>query len=304
MTAKKIQPPFLREGDEVAIISPSFCIDEKILTESVDFLANWGLKVRIGGNAFKRQGPFAGSDEERLADLQEMTDDKNIKAVFCSRGGYGLSRIINKTDFCSLCTHPKWFSGFSDITILHIWLNEVCGVMSIHGEMALNFNNSEKTPETFTSLRKALFGDPLHHKWDGSIYRPADVSGEITGGNLSLLSTLSGTEADPVTKGKILFIEDVGEYYYHIDRMLTSLKLTGKLQNLAALVVGGMNKISEIKIPWGRSIEETIYDIVSEYDYPVFFNFPAGHISDNRAFYIGKKARIKISGSTASLSYI
>ncbi|HSN49724.1 MAG TPA: LD-carboxypeptidase [Bacteroidales bacterium] len=303
MTSKKIQPPFLKEGDEVAIISPSFCVEEKILTDSVDFLARWGLKVRIGENAFKKYGPFAGTDDDRLTDLQDMTDDNNIKAIFCSRGGYGLSKIINKADFSSLCSSPKWFSGFSDITILHIWLSEVCGVMSVHGEMALNFNNSEKTPDTFTSLRNALFGEPLVHIWTSSIYRPSDVTGEVTGGNLSLLCTLIGTEADPVTKGKILFIEDVGEYYYHIDRMLTSLKLAGKLQNLAALVIGGMNKMSEIKIPWGRSIEETIFDIVSEYDYPVFFDFPAGHISDNRAFYIGKKAGIKISGSTASLSY-
>ena len=303
MTAKKIQPPFLKEGDEVAIISPSFCIDDRILTESIEFLGKWGLKVRIGKNAFKKHGPFAGTDEQRLADLQEMTENPDIKAVFCSRGGYGLAKIINKADFSPLCTNPKWFSGFSDITILHIWLSEVCCIMSIHGEMALNFNNTEKTPDTFTSLKKALFGDPVNHVWTSDIYRPANITGELIGGNLSLLCSLSGTEADPVTKGKILFIEDVGEQFYHIDRMLTSLKLAGKLQNLAALVVGGMNKLADTRIPWGRTIEETIWDIVSEYDYPVLFNFPAGHISDNRAFYIGKKAKIEMTGTTAILSY-
>lgn len=303
MTAKKIQPPFLKEGDEVAIISPSFCIDDRILTESIEFLGKWGLKVAIGKNAFKKHGPFAGTDEQRLADLQEMTENPDIKAVFCSRGGYGLAKIINKADFSPLCTNPKWFSGFSDITILHIWLSEVCCIMSIHGEMALNFNNTEKTPDTFTSLKKALFGDPVNHVWTSDIYRPANLTGELIGGNLSLLCSLSGTEADPVTKGKILFIEDVGEQFYHIDRMLTSLKLAGKLQNLAALVVGGMNKLADTRIPWGRTIEETIWDIVSEYDYPVLFNFPAGHISDNRAFYIGKKAKIEMTGTTAILSY-
>ncbi len=139
MTAKKIQPPFLKEGDEVAVISPSFCIEDKILNDSIEFLEKWGLKVRIGKNAYKKHGPFAGTDDERLADLQAMTDNPDIKAVFCSRGGYGLAKIINKADFSSLFTNPKWFSGFSDITILHLWLSEVCGIMSIHGEMAAQF---------------------------------------------------------------------------------------------------------------------------------------------------------------------
>jgi muramoyltetrapeptide carboxypeptidase len=304
MTAQKIQPPFLKQGDEVAIVSPSFCIDEKILTDAVAFLEKWGLRVRIGRNASKKNGPFAGSDKERLSDLQEMTDDRDIKAVFCSRGGYGLSKIINKVDFSVLKSYPKWFSGFSDITVLHMWLNEVCGVISIHGEMPLNFSNTEKTNDTFISLRMALFGDLRFHEWIGSIYKPANVTGEVTGGNLSLLYSLSGTQAEPSTKGKILFIEEVGEYYYHIDRMLTSLNLSGKLSDLSALIVGGMNNIDEAKLPWGKNVEETILGIVSDYNYPVLFDFPAGHIGDNRAFYIGKKAKIEVEGNKATLQYI
>jgi muramoyltetrapeptide carboxypeptidase len=303
MTANKIQPPFLKSGDEVVIISPSFCINESILIEAAGFLESWGLRVRIGRNAAKRNGSFAGSDEERLYDLQEMTDDPDIKAVFCSRGGYGLSKIINRVDFSALKNNPKWFSGFSDITVLHMWLNEVCGVMSIHGEMPLNFNNTEKSSETFISLKKALYGDLRFHEWTGNIYKPANVTGEVTGGNLSLLYSLSGTQAEPSTKGKILFIEEVGEYYYHIDRMLTSLKLSGKLEGLSAVVVGGMNKIEEAKMPWGKNVEETILGIVSEYNYPILFNFPAGHIADNRAFYIGKQAKIEIEGNNAKLRY-
>ena len=295
--SKKIQPPFLKKGDEVGIISPSFFIDENLLAEAVVFLGKWGLKVRVGRNASKRKGPFAGSDEERLSDLQEMTDDPEIKAVLCSRGGYGLSKIIDRIDFSSLIKNPKWYTGFSDITVLHLWLNEVCGIMSVHGEMPLNFNNTEKTSETLSSLKKALFGEPVFYEWVGPVYRPADVTAELTGGNLSLLFSLKGTKADPVTSGKILFIEDVGEHYYHIDRMMTSFKLSGHLEDLSALVVGGMNKITDIKIPWGKSIEETILDIVSEYDYPVIFNFPAGHIKDNRAIYIGREANIEISGN-------
>jgi muramoyltetrapeptide carboxypeptidase len=304
MAVKKIQPPFLKPGDEVAIISPSFCIDENLLFEAVPFLEKWGLRVRIGRNASKKHGPFAGTDEERFYDLQEMTDDKDIKAILCSRGGYGLSRIIDRVDFSALKNNPKWYSGFSDITVLHMWLNEVCGIISIHGEMPLNFNNIEKTSDTFLSLKQALFGDIRPLEWEGNFYNPADVKGELTGGNLSLLYSLTGTRAEPSTGGKILFIEDVKEYYYHIDRMLTSLKLSGRLKGLTALVVGGMNKIEDAKISWGKTIEETIVDIAGEYHYPLLFNFPAGHICDNRAFYIGKQVKIEIKGNRATLQYI
>lgn len=304
MTKTKIQPPYLKPGDEVAIISPSFCIDEEVLVNAVTFLEKWGLKVRIGRNALKRSGPFAGNDRERLADMQDMTDDPAVKAVLCSRGGYGLSRIIDKADFSGLRANPKWYSGFSDITILHMWLNEVCGIMSIHGEMPLNYNNSEKTEDTFISLKKSLFGELKGHEWAGHYYKPSYTEGQVTGGNLSLLYSLTGTPAEPVTKGRILFIEEVGEYYYHVDRMLASLRLAGKLKDLSALIIGGMSRIEDSKIPWGKTVEETVLDAVNDYDYPVIFDFPAGHIPDNRAFYIGKEAKIGFSDQKASLEYI
>jgi muramoyltetrapeptide carboxypeptidase len=169
--------------------------------------------------------------------------------------------------------------------------------------MPVNFNNNEKSANTFISLKKALFGETVIHEWNGIFLNPADVKGEMTGGNLSLLYSLSGTKAEISTKGKVLFIEDVGEHYYHLDRMLTSLKLSGKLEDLAAMVIGGMNKIEDSKVPWGKNTEETISGIVSEFNYPVLFNFPAGHISDNRAIYIGKKATIKVTGNNAVLRY-
>ena len=303
MPVKKIQPPFLKPGDEVAIVSPSYFIDESKLNEAVSYLEKWELKVRLGRNAAKQSGPFAGSDEERLSDLQEMTDNTDIKAVICSRGGYGLLRIIDRIDFSALKDNPKWYVGFSDITVLHMWLSEVCGLVSVHADMPLNFNNREKTTDTFSTLHQALFGSLSSLEWTGSSFRGRKAEGEITGGNLSLIYSLIGTPAEPETRGKILFLEDVGEYYYHIDRMLRSLKLAGRLSGLSALLIGGMNDINETKTPWGKSIEETINDVVKEYSYPVFYNYPAGHIPDNRAFYIGKRAEINVSGESTILNF-
>jgi muramoyltetrapeptide carboxypeptidase len=300
----KTQPPFLKSGDKVAIISPSFVIDEDKINGAIAFLESWELKVRTGRNLFNRNGPFAGTDKERLADLQEMIDDDTIKALFCSRGGYGISRIIDKADFSALKRNPKWIVGFSDVTVLHLWLNEVCGIMSIHGEMPVNYTNPEKSNETFETLRDALFGEFKPCLWSGSSIRPKNITGELTGGNLSLIYSLMGTKAEPLTRGKILFIEEIGEYYYHLDRMLTTLKLAGKMEDLAALVVGGMNEMADSRIPWGKSAEETIAGIVSDYDYPVYFNFPAGHISDNRALIMGKHSEIRSSGSEFGLVYI
>lgn len=303
MSINRIQPLFLKPGNEVAIISPSYFIDESKLDEAVTYLGKWGLRVRVGKNAAKKSGPFAGSDSERLSDLQEMTNDPEIKAVICSRGGYGLLRIIDRLDFSAIKENPKWYVGFSDITVLHLWLSEVCGIASIHADMPLNFNNPDKTSHTFMTLRNALFGQFNPIEWTGKSYRTCNATGEITGGNLSLIYSLIGTPADPYTRGKILFLEDAGEYFYHIDRMLISLKLAGKLAGLSALIIGGMHDINETKTPWGKSIEETINDVVREYDYPVFYNFPAGHIEDNRAFYIGKRAEIIVSGESKVLKF-
>lgn len=304
MSLKKIQPPFLKRGDEVAIISPSWVIDDDKINDAVVFLESWGLKVRPGKNVLKRSGPFAGTDNERLDDLQTMTDDSDIKAVFCSRGGYGLLRIIGRMRFTSLKRTPKWYVGFSDITILHLWLSEVCGIISIHGDMPLNYSDKDKSKATFDTLHNALFGNYKSLSWKGTFIRPGEVSGEVTGGNLSLIYSLMGTKAEPKTRGRILFIEEVGEYYYHLDRMLMSLKLAGKLKGLSAMVIGGLTKMENTNIPWGKSAEATIADAVSGYNYPVFFDFPAGHINDNRAFYIGKQAMIIPDGKKAVMTFI
>jgi muramoyltetrapeptide carboxypeptidase len=304
MSQKKVQPPFLKKGDEVGIISPAYSIDRNKIPGAVAFLENLGLKVHLGANVLKKDGPFAGTDDERLNDLQAMTDNSNIRAVFCSRGGYGVSRIIERVDFSPLKRNPKWYIGFSDITVLHLWLSEICGIVSIHGEMPLNYTNPEKSRETFESLRKALFGEYETCSWRGSSVRGNEAEGEITGGNLSLVYSLMGTKAEPDTKGRILFLEDVGEYYYHIDRMMTSLKMAGLLENLSALVLGGFRDIQDGNTEWGRSTEDTISEIVSAYSYPVLFGFPAGHLPDNRALYIGRKASVRCDGSRMTLNYL
>ncbi len=304
MSGKKIQPLFLKSGDEVAIITPSWSVDEEKINDGINVLEDWGLKVHVSRNALKKAGPYAGTDSQRIADLQEVTDNKNIKAVICSRGGYGMIRIINRINFSALKRHPKWFVGFSDITVLLIWLSEKENIMSIHGEMPLNYRRKEMSPRSLESLHGALFGHAESIRWNSEFHRPAEVTGEVTGGNLSLLYSLIGSVAEPVTRGRIFFIEDTGEYYYHLDRMMFSLKLAGKLRGLAALVAGGFTEMEETSIPWGKSSEQIIAEAVSEYRYPVLTGFPAGHVDDNRAFYIGRKAHIIIKEGEAEFSWI
>lgn len=304
MSAGRFQPPFLRKGDEVAIISPAYFIEEEQLEDSVRILEGWGLRVHISKNALKREGPFAGTERERISDIQEMTRSGNIKAVFCSRGGYGLLKIIDKIDFSALKRYPKWYCGFSDVTILLVWLSEVVGLMTIHGEMPLNYLNREIRPETLDSLHDALFGGLEPVRWRGEFFRSGTAAGEVTGGNLSLLYSLMGTVAEPKTRGRILFLEDTDEYLYHIDRMMTSLRLAGNLRGLAALVAGGFTPVKNTKIPWDTSVEQIISSATATYRYPVLTGFPAGHTGDNRAFYIGRRASLVVTEGEATFSYL
>ena len=297
-------PPYLRDGDRLEIVSPAGIIDKDVVQKAVKMLNKSGFEVVIGDNVFKKYGCFAGTDGERMHDLQQATDDPAVKAVLCSRGGYGVSRIIDRVDFSALKKHPKWYVGFSDITVLHLWLNTVCGLVSLHAEMPLNYNNPKKTPESYSTIIKALRGEPEPVTWRSLHDLTFTAEGPVIGGNLSLIYTLTGTPGEPDTDGAILFIEEVDEFCYHLDRMLTSLRLAGKLSNLAALVVGGMEKIENGRVEYNKSAEEIVLDIAGHYSYPILFNFPAGHIADNRALYMGRMAKLTQKGLEASLTYL
>lgn len=296
-------PPWLNDGDLISIVTPASWIEEGPVLEAVKMLGASGFRVRTGDHVFSRSGPFAGTDDERLSDMQEAVNDPEVRAVLCSRGGYGMSRIIDRLDFTSLRRHPKWFIGYSDITSLHLWLNNVCGLVSLHAEMPLNYSRPECSPLSYGSMIRALRGEPEPVSWDPAREASFTVRGPVTGGNISLIYSMNGTPAQPVTDGAILFIEEIGEQLYHLDRMLTSMRMTGMLSHLSALLVGGMEKITEGEHVFNRTVEEVIMDVAGSYGYPVLFNFPAGHISYNRPLYMGRTAIISQQGKTATLDW-
>lgn len=293
-------PPYLKKGDVVAIAATARKITKKELEPSLEILKSWGLKVLFAPNLFKEKDQFAGNDRDRAKGLQWALDSADVKAVFIARGGYGTVRVIDEIDFTDFVKKPKWIIGYSDTTVLQSHLTNL-GVSSIHGTMPFQFAQNEEATE---SLRKLLFGDKQEYETEPfKLNRKGIAKGELVGGNLSILYALSGSDSDISTKNKILFIEDLDEYLYHVDRMMMQLKRSGKLKNLKGLIVGGMNEMKDNKVPFGKTVEEIIWDAVKEYKYPVCFNFPAGHIPRNLALYIGKKANLKVTKNGATLSY-
>ena len=296
-------PPWLSDGDLISIVSPASWIEEKPVLEAVKMLEASGFRVSHGDHVFTRNGPFAGTDDERLSDMQQAIDNPEVRAVLCSRGGYGMSRILDRLDFTALKRHPKWFIGYSDITSLHLWLNNVCGVVSLHAEMPLNYSNPGCSPLSYESMVKALRGEPEPVSWNAASEGSFTVQGPVTGGNISLIYSMNGTPAQPDTEGAILFIEEIGEQFYHVDRMLTSMRMTGMLNNLSALLVGGMEKITEGEHVFNQTVEEVVMNVAGAYGYPVLFNFPAGHISENRPLYMGRRAILNQKGNVLPLSW-
>ncbi len=301
------QPPFLKKADKIGIIAPARKIAKEEIQPAIELLEKWGLKVVLGKNLFNACNQFSGTDEERAEDLQSMLNDTSIKAIISARGGYGTLRIIDKVDFKKFKKTPKWLIGYSDITVLHSHINKL-GIQTLHATMPINFSKNKEATET---LHKALFGKKVSYKIKAhqlnksikSTKIAATIEGELVGGNLSLLYALSNSNSDIDTKGKILFIEDLDEYFYHVDRMMLQLKRAGKLKQLKALIVGGMTDMKDNAIPFGKTAEEIILDTVKEYNYPVVFGFPAGHLDENFAMYFGKKAKLKIAAKV-ELSFL
>jgi muramoyltetrapeptide carboxypeptidase len=285
-------PSYLKKGDRIGIVACARKISREELQPACDMFKSMGLEVVFGKNLFKEDHQFSGTDAERAEDLQMMLDDTSIKAVISARGGYGTVRIIDKIDFTQFKKNPKWIIGYSDITVLHSHIHNF-GIETLHATMPINFGKNSEAVET---LRAALFGEKLNYEVvSHSLNRKGNAEGELVGGNLSLMYALNGSGSDIDTKGKILFIEDLDEYLYHIDRMMISMKRSGKLEGLKGLVVGGMSDMKDNLVPFGKTAEEIISDAVKEYNFPVCFNFPAGHIDRNLALIFGRKVKLMIT---------
>lgn len=285
--------PFLKQGSKIAIAAPARMVKPEEMEYAIHWLEERGFVPIYDEKLFAGHYIFAGDDDLRAAVLQEYLDDKNVDAIWLARGGYGSIRIIDKLDFTQFLQHPKWIIGFSDTTVFHGKLNRL-GCPSLHASMPYCFEN--KTIEAKQSLFDALMGKPLHYEFPAHPLNWIEqMEGEIVGGNLSVLYSMIGSNTFPDLDGKILFIEDVDEYIYHIDRMMRALKRAGKLEHLKGLVIGGLTQIHDNTDAFGQSVEEVIAEVVSEYGYPICFNFPAGHFDDNRAIVFGQKVSVKVT---------
>jgi len=287
----------LQKGDAISLISTARKVSKEELNFAVNLLETWGLKVFFGKNLFQDAHQFAGSVEQRTQDLQEAINDENVKAILFVRGGYGSVQVVDHIDWSLFQGKPKWLIGFSDITVFHSHIHQKFGIHTIHAAMPITF--AKNTKSSLENLRKALFGKKVSYQIESHPFnRKGLAEAEIVGGNLSILYSLLASESQMNTDGKILFIEDLDEYLYHIDRMMQALKRAGMLKNLAGLIIGGMSDMNDNSPSFGRSSEEIIRDVVSEYKYPVAFGFPAGHIDDNNPIVFGEKVKLEVGGLT------
>ncbi len=290
--------PYLKVGDTIAIVATARHVDQNIILPAVKIFESWGLKVVLSDSIYERKDALAGSDQIRSMAFQKLLDDESIKAIIGARGGYGTVRMIDLLDFSHFSKNPKWLCGFSDITVLHSHIQNNFAIQTLHSCMPVTMGLDAKSDD---SLKEALFGSFINYSFPiHTLNRNADCEGTVIGGNLSVLCSILGSKSDMDWGNKILFIEDVGEYYYHIDRMMQALKRSGKLKNLKALLVGGMTKMNENDAPFAfnKTCEEIISDTLSEYNYPLFFNFPSGHQNENLAIKLGCEAQVIVQGNT------
>jgi muramoyltetrapeptide carboxypeptidase len=299
-----IRPEYLKEGDRIGLVAPARKISASEADPAIRIFRSWGLQVIPGESLFRSDNQFAGSDRERAADLQQMLDDPTIRAIVCARGGYGTLRIMERLDFTRFIQSPKWIVGFSDITVLHIHLSQELGVESIHGPMVLNLGTTQGSKENIQSLKMALFGQALEYTFPGSSSnRQGSASGVLTGGNLSILYSLRGTRLDPVTENRVLFIEDVDEYLYHLDRMMLNLKMGEKLDRLEGLICGGLTEMKDNKIPFGKEPADILCEAIRSSSYPVCFHFPSGHGENNLSLIMGRTCALFVEKNKAVLRF-
>ena len=296
-------PPYLKPGDKIGLLCPAGYMSFDKAAICIKVLQEWGYEVRIGKTlgGFS-QTYFSGTDAERLTEFQDMLDDESVKAILCARGGYGIGRIIEEINFKKFNKKPKWIIGFSDVTVLHAHIHINYNIATLHAPMAGAFNDEETENEFIQSLRSTLTGEKIKYHCDIHDHnKKGEAIGELIGGNLSLMAHLTGTTSDVKTKGKILFLEDVGEYLYHIDRMFYQLKRSGRLNKLAGLIIGGFTEMKDTERPFGKSAYEIIRDVVAEYKYPVCYGFPVGHMKENYALKCGLGYKLKITKTRVTL---
>ena len=296
-------PSYLQKGDTIGITCPAGYMAKEKAQTCIDTLQSWGYEVMVGKTVGSdSENYFSGTDEERLDELQAMLDNENIKAILCGRGGYGVGRIIEQLDFKAFKKYPKWIIGFSDITILHSHIYSNYKIATLHAPMAGAFNDGGDTGEYILSLKNAVEGKKI--KYECALHefnKKGEAIGELVGGNLALLAHCVGTSSDIKTKGRILFIEDIAEYLYNVDRMFYQLKRSGKLDKLAGLIIGGFTDMKDTEQPFGKTVYEIINEIVSEYDYPVCYDFPVSHGKENMALKIGSGYKLKVGKSKVTL---
>lgn len=295
------QPKPIQKGDTIAILSTARKISIQEILPAIELIHSWECKVVLGNTIESENHQFAGTDEERTENFQQFLDDENVAAIWCARGGYGTVRIIDQLDYTQFLKHPKWIIGYSDVTALHSQIHKLRH-QSLHATMPINV--AKNSVKSLVSLEHALFGKSLSYIVESvKENRLGKTSGKLIGGNLSMLYSLLGSPTAINTEGKILFLEDLDEYLYHIDRMLMNIKRNGYFDNLAGLIVGGMTDMHDNTIPFGKTAKEIILDITADYDFPICFDFPAGHVDDNRALIFGSEAHLTVSENNVGLTF-